>query len=234
MPKTNDLTGKIFNRLTVLGPDLESKSKNRRWLCQCQCGTIKSIQGSNLISGGTQSCGCLHKEKVTTSYIGKKFGKLTVIADSGKRLPNRGIIWTCQCDCGTVCEISGTSLQQKFTFSCGCLKQSHGEYIIEQLLKEYEISYQKEYVFKDLKTPKGGYSRFDFAIFHDDGTLSHLIEYDGETHSLDYVRGWNTEEKIKYQQQCDALKDEYCLNNNIQLIRIPYTQQNITIADLLV
>lgn len=38
-----DLTGQRFDRLTVLRPDLEKKTKNKYWICQCDCGTIKSI-----------------------------------------------------------------------------------------------------------------------------------------------------------------------------------------------
>lgn len=233
MPKVIDLTGQTFGRLTVLEIDKSINKGDRKWICKCTCGTVKSIFGSNLRKGSTQSCGCLQKEKSTNSFIGQRFGKLVVLKDSGQRTAKRGIIWTCKCDCGNICEIAGTSLQQKYTFSCGCLKQSHGEMIIESLLQEKGISYQKEYVFKDLKTPKGGYARFDFAIFNKDGSISHLIEYDGETHDPARAHGWNTEEKIQYQLLCDTIKTEYCEQHNIPLIRIPYTKTNITIEDLL-
>lgn len=82
--------------------------------------------------------------------------------------------------------------------SCGCLKQSQGEYIIENILKKNNISYKKEYVFSDLLSPKNGYLRFDFAILDDNNMVKKLIEYDGETHSTNYIGGWNTKEKIMY------------------------------------
>lgn len=81
--------------------------------------------------------------------------------------------------------------------SCGCKKSSNKEKIIEDILKENNIQYKREYVFKDLKSPNNGYLRFDFAIF-ENNSLKYLIEYDGETHSLDCIRGWNTKEKILY------------------------------------
>ena len=162
-----DLTGQVFNRLTVLKLDTERKSKNKYWICQCSCGNIKSIQHSNLISGLTQSCGCLHKEKISHTLIGQKFGKLTVIKDTGKRTNNRGIIWECQCDCGKITEVSTNNLKQNNTMSCGCMKQSHGEYLIETIHKTNNIKYKKEYVFLDLLSPKNGYLRFDFAILDD-------------------------------------------------------------------
>lgn len=50
---------------------------------------------------------------------------------------------------------------------------------------------------------------------------------------MDYIHGWNTEEKVKYQQQCDLIKTNYCNKHNLKLIRIPYTKQNIQIEDIL-
>ena len=228
-----DLTGQVFNRLTVLKLDTERKSKNKYWICQCSCGNIKSIQHSNLISGLTQSCGCLHKEKISHTLIGQKFGKLTVIKDTGKRTNNRGIIWECQCDCGKITEVSTNNLKQNNTMSCGWMKQSHGEYLIESILKANNIKYKKEYVFLDLLSPKNGYLRFDFAILDDQDNVKKLIEYDGETHSINYMGGWNTKEKIKYQQLCDTLKDNYCDTHNIPLIRISYLNKSNELEKLI-
>lgn len=80
-----DLKGQKFGRLTVLEKDIIKKSKagDIYWLCQCECGNIVSINGSNLRSGNTKSCGCLKKERVseinTKDLKGKVFGKLTVL-----------------------------------------------------------------------------------------------------------------------------------------------------------
>lgn len=231
--KNLDIIGKKFGMLTILQEDTESKKRGLQVICQCECGNIKSITFSNIKSGGTQSCGCLRKKRITNSLINQRFGKLVVLKDSGKRRSNRGIIWTCQCDCGNICDIAGTNLLQGYTYSCGCLKQSHGEFIIENLLQSNNIEYKKEYIFKDLKTERGGYARFDFAIFEKD-QLKYLIEYDGQTHDYSKIAGWNTLDKIVYQQQCDDLKTNYCKNHNIPLIRLSYQQlNNITIKDLI-
>ena len=50
----------------------------------------------------------------------KRFGRLTVIKDSGKR-KNRGVVWLCKCDCGNLVEIRSHCLIEGFTKSCGCL-----------------------------------------------------------------------------------------------------------------
>ena len=68
MSTIKDLTGMTFGRLKVLKrlPDriLKSNKKVTLWLCLCDCGNTKEVQGSNLKSGKTKSCGCLQKEKV--------------------------------------------------------------------------------------------------------------------------------------------------------------------------
>ena len=53
--------------------------------------------------------------------IGNKYGKWTVIG----RAENRGTkaYWVCQCECGTIKEISGTSLRNGTSTSCGCSKR---------------------------------------------------------------------------------------------------------------
>lgn len=58
-----DLTGNRYNRLLVLHRDPDNDSKKIKWVCQCDCGNIKSITGNDLKSGDTQSCGCLSAEK---------------------------------------------------------------------------------------------------------------------------------------------------------------------------
>ena len=61
--------GSRFGRLTVLHLDLvasHTKRENGRlssmYLCECDCGTVKSIARSSLVSGSVRSCGCYQKE----------------------------------------------------------------------------------------------------------------------------------------------------------------------------
>lgn len=61
MGKFIDLTGQKFGRLTVI-ERTESSNKNIKWLCECECGGIVSVFGTDLKSGKTQSCGCIASE----------------------------------------------------------------------------------------------------------------------------------------------------------------------------
>lgn len=60
--RTNNLTGKNFGRLTVIGLD-DREDRHTYWVCQCECGNIKVARSDALVSGRTQSCGCIKKEQ---------------------------------------------------------------------------------------------------------------------------------------------------------------------------
>lgn len=57
MPKKIDLTGQKFNSLTVIS-SVPSRGGKTYWLCQCECGNIKEVQGTHLKNGAIKSCGC--------------------------------------------------------------------------------------------------------------------------------------------------------------------------------
>lgn len=63
-----DLTGRRFGRLTVLGYDCTSKYRVSQWRVRCDCGTEFVASRANLISGNTRSCGCLKVEKASTAW----------------------------------------------------------------------------------------------------------------------------------------------------------------------
>lgn len=67
--KQEDLTGKVFNKLTVI-----KHLENGKWLCKCDCGNEVIVKSGNLKNGHTKSCGCLRKQKM--SNLGKLTGKI--------------------------------------------------------------------------------------------------------------------------------------------------------------
>jgi hypothetical protein len=56
------------------------------------------------------------------SIIGMKFGRLTVIGESG-RSSNKAILWKCKCECGSITVATSTDLRSGHKKSCGCLKK---------------------------------------------------------------------------------------------------------------
>ena len=61
-----------------------------------------------------------------------RYGRLSVMKDTGKRSNSKKIIYLCKCDCGTEIEVAGYSLVKGDTKSCGCLRvdmmTTHGSY----------------------------------------------------------------------------------------------------------
>lgn len=55
-------------------------------------------------------------------FTGKRFGRLVVINDTGKR-KNRQKIWLCECDCGNKTEVPTKYLTSGDTKSCGCYRR---------------------------------------------------------------------------------------------------------------
>ncbi len=70
-PLCKNLTGKQFNRWTVLGlagfTTTSGGNKKYRWLCKCMCGTLKCVYARDIISQKSKSCGCFRKEWCTAN-----------------------------------------------------------------------------------------------------------------------------------------------------------------------
>jgi len=78
--KKIDITGQRFGRLVVLSDTGKKSGIHTIWLCQCDCGKLVEVRGSDLRSGDTKSCGCLRKE------IAKEIvKKVMTIHGDGKR-----------------------------------------------------------------------------------------------------------------------------------------------------
>lgn len=57
-----NLTGKIFNRWTVIKKSSLIKNRTYYWECLCSCGTKKLVAGTSLRTGVSKSCGCIKYE----------------------------------------------------------------------------------------------------------------------------------------------------------------------------
>ena len=108
---------------------------------------------------------------------------------------------------------------------CPICKGSRGEKAIRDWLFEHNISFLREHRFYDCRDKES--LPFDFYI------PSHktAIEYDGAQHysSNDFFGG---EKGFTTLKKHDSIKTEYCKNNGINLIRIPYFEYD-NINDIL-
>jgi hypothetical protein len=60
-----NLIGNIYNRITVVSFDY-AKNHKSYWVCRCSCGNKVTIRSDQLTGGVTGSCGCLHRDTITT------------------------------------------------------------------------------------------------------------------------------------------------------------------------
>lgn len=103
--------------------------------------------------------------------------------------------------------------------TCAKLKQSGPEKYIMELLEAKNLQYKKEYQFND--NDEIFKYKFDFAVFKNNDV--YIIEYDGEYHfKLKTHSGKKGLEETIYN---DYIKNQFCLKNNIKLLRIPYWEK---------
>lgn len=102
-----------------------------------------------------------------------------------------------------------------------CKSMSNGEVKVTHTLESFGVGFVTQY-----REPECRYIRplpFDFAIFRPNGDLALLIEYDGQQH---FESGKNsfghTDEDYREVIIRDEIKNRYCQDNNIKLLRIPY------------
>jgi uncharacterized protein YecE (DUF72 family) len=121
-------------------------------------------------------------------------------------------------DCGCIWPVNYNNF---LSIKSGCPRcaASKGEREIENILKEKNISYIAEKTFNECKYINC--LKFDFYLTE----MNKCIEFDGIQHfeSFDFFGG---EEGLKELQKRDKIKNQYCKNNNIDLIRIPYWDFN--------
>lgn len=117
-----------------------------------------------------------------------------------------------------VCGLTHNALPTNLLRGYGCPNcySSKGEKQCKKYFDEHQIYYIPQYEFNDLKGVGGKNLRFDFAVINNGNLL--LVEYDGIFHyEQQYENDGSDIVKIH-----DNLKNEYCKNNNIPLLRIPY------------
>lgn len=95
MAAVRDLMGQTLGKLTVI-----ERAANHRhcamWLCRCECGTEKVIQGKRLISGHTKSCGCASSRKmfgIRTRKFTLRHGHLTGMSEPNAKRPKEYKSW---------------------------------------------------------------------------------------------------------------------------------------------
>lgn len=219
----------IREKLFKINPNieiLEDAYVNNRVKMKCKCkvdGYEWSSNWGNLSTGyGCPECS-MNRKDYTINIIGEKLKNInpnikilsTTYKNSSTRL---------KCKCltdGCVWDSNWRNLSQGLGCPVCGKGMSYGEKVISDTLNQAKIQNIPEYIFDNLIGAGGRVLRFDFAVFNS-GVLTHLIEYDGEFH----YKKCNKYHDLNKQKYHDKLKNEYCIKNNIPLIRIPYWEKD--------
>lgn len=218
------------------------KNHHRQWKCEFKCNThgcnntfivyLNSVSSGN--SQYCQECNKIHSQK-----RGKEVGTKSYYKDYTKidnpfytfikplnYYDNQGIqYWDIQCKvCGKHYEERPTYIisqtRRRGNNPCECWRtkrESKGSILIQGILEGANLVFEKEKYYTDCLSKKGNYLYFDFYI----PQKNILIEYDGEQHFFDTFQ--HGEEALKNYQENDEIKNRYCKEHNIKLIRVPYT-----------
>jgi hypothetical protein len=122
-----------------------------------------------------------------------------------------------------ICKEHGSFLQtpasHKSGSGCPNCSISKGEHIIMNFLNKNHIKYETQYKFEDcLSQTLQKKLSFDFYLVE----KNMCIEYDGIQH-FEPIDKWGGLDRFEKQTLNDKIKNDYCKNNEIKLLRIPYT-----------
>ena len=102
-------------------------------------------------------------------------------------------------------------------YGCPNCNNSKGEIKINEILIKNNIKYESQKSFNGCKFKQK--LKFDFYL----PDYNTCIEFDGEQHFSKYRFELN-DDKFNIRKERDKIKNDYCLNNNIKLLRIKYTE----------
>lgn len=108
---------------------------------------------------------------------------------------------------------------------CPFCDESKGERIIEKYLIENNIIYERQKTFEYCKDKNK--LPFDFYLID----YNICVEFDGRHHS-ESINYWGGIEKLEYTINHDKMKNKYCEDNNIKLIRIKFDLKEENIVEI--
>ena len=217
---------KICNKKNILVSKIEDIKNNTSYITYiCPIHGEQKMRINNLING--RECPQCNHDSASERYRLSLDEVERRISDLGGKLLNkqdyingtkRNLIIECAY-CGTPFVTSLVLFTQHGGQIClNCRDtESIGERKIRIYLESNHILFEQEKWFSDCRDVKP--LPFDFYL----PDYNTIIEFDGEQH---YKQGHFTHSHLSYTQAHDVIKNEYCKNNNIRLIRIPYWNIN--------
>lgn len=213
---------KIYgNQFMVLSDYINNETKIDI-LCN-KCGNIIQKKPAKMTGSCKEGCYiCSGKNHYKTKEslqkeVDEKFPNTYEII--GEYIKSRQPLTIKRLICGHIYDISPDNLLRGKGCPCCGLRQSHYMNIVELFFDKNNIDYEKEKVFSDCR-----YIRplpFDYYL----SKYNMCIEVDGEFHYPNnsvYLNKRSAYEEVSIR---DNIKTQYCKDNNIELIRLPYFKE---------
>lgn len=218
-----------FSKCKLLSKEYINTKSSLKFKCHCGDLFEKSFQKFKSTEKQCKKCSYLDiSKKQTFSY---EFVKNYIESKNCKLLDesytNCEIKMKIVCFCGEEFDVKFNSFKNENQIRCRkCTNQmSKGEILIDEYLKNNKFKYETQYYFEDLKAKNNKhYLKFDFAVFDGDNIIT-LIEFDGMQHSKP-VEFYGGSEAFEVLKNNDKMKNDFCSNKNIHLLRIEYKNLN--------
>lgn len=216
--KAHNIHGSIYDYSLV---EYEGSCVNVDIICS-QHGVFKQKPYHHLLGRGCKLCGF---DKIATA---KRSNKIEFINKSKASHSNKYDYSLVEyvdafTDVKIICNKHGVFNQKPHIHvrghGCPICKLSKGEFAIMDYLISNDISYIRQYTDTDCKDTR--VLRFDFHI----PEHNTMIEFDGIQHFKPIER-WGGDVAFEKIQIRDRIKDSHCIDNNIEMIRIPYFEIN--------
>lgn len=188
-----------------------------------KCGKVYETTPSSFKTGN-RCTHCSEKRKWTTEefkeYVMEKEGEDYFVV--GDYINSQTKIEIKHNKCGTIYPVAPTDF--KSGNRCPRCTSSKGEKAISTFLNKHNVEYQHNKSYSDACLFKTSL-RFDFLIYDNEGNLKLICEFDGIQH-FEPVNMFGGEKGFKETQERDKIKNKFCKDNGIPLLRIPYWEIN--------
>lgn len=218
----NNQSIEVFNKINQKGNKIK---------CRCKkCGDhFFHLLSNKLSKNGCFKCANAVKRKDPKEYLKEITKKnpyvqlLTKYTDAVTPVKVKCLNEKCGCE-WMASPYSLINDNEQKRSGCPSCNQSKGEKKIEKFLKSKNVNYVLQHTYDDCRNIYP--LRFD--VYLPDYNL--CIEYDGEHHYRPvYYSKYKTntaDEQFEYRKNNDKIKNDYCKNNKISLLRIPYWHFN--------
>jgi len=192
-------------------------------IINCKICKVKFAQNSNKHLSGKGCPACGGTKKITTKeFIDKANIVHNFKYDYSKSIyanNHTKIIIICK-----KCHNEFTQTPHNHLAAKGCAQccESKGEKIIRKYLLENNINFENQ--FKISKCKNKRMLSFDFSIFEAEKLIG-LIEFQGMQHYKS-IKSWDGEKGFIQRKFRDSIKSNFCRENNIPLLIIPYWNKN--------